>query len=188
MTSSSDPTTTADTSHLAAQAASAAVQANGAAKPQARDGQQTRFAQSFAQAIGVLMRDRQFRNMRLADLEWLVMPPLMTGQIRMAHAPSGRDNFYLPVALALWARVSPEVDKRLSDDLDKPILLEPAEWTSGDQLWLVAIAGDANAKATFLKRLQEGDFKDKTVKMRARDADNRIVVTTLGHSGEVVDP
>ena len=33
------------------------------------------FAESFAQIVAVLMRDRGFRSLSLADLEWLVLPP-----------------------------------------------------------------------------------------------------------------
>jgi hemolysin-activating ACP:hemolysin acyltransferase len=161
------------------------VASNGNGMEQARtqEGRQSRFAQSFSQVIGVLMRDQRFRHVRLADIEWLGLPPLMAGQVRMAHAPSGRDKFYVPVAVALWARVSAEVDKRLSEELDKPLFLKPAEWTSGDQLWLVAVAvaGDANAKATFLEHLQSKEFAGKTVKVRARNQDDKVVVTTLGN-------
>jgi cytolysin-activating lysine-acyltransferase len=177
MTINPMPKTDSETSIDAAR-----VPANGNGQAQAGKpaGRQSWFAQSFSQVIGVLMRDQHFRHMRLSDLEWLVLPPLMAGQLRMAHAPSGRENFYVPVAIALWARVSPAVDKRLSEEVDKPLLLRPAEWTSGDQLWLVAVAGDANAKATFLKQLQDKEFNGKTVKMRARNQDNQIVITTLG--------
>ena len=52
-----------------------------------RDARQARMAQSFAQIVAVLMRDPNFRNMRLADLEWLVLPPVMAGQFRLAQVP-----------------------------------------------------------------------------------------------------
>lgn len=164
----------------------AEASANGTAGAEPRRGpdeRQGRFAQSFSQILAVLMRDTQFRNMRLADLEWLVLPPLLAGQVRVAHAPSGRDKFYVPVAVAVWARVSPEVDRRLAAELDKPMVLRPAEWTSGDQVWLVALAGEANAKATFLPRLAQEQFKGMSVKMRGLDRENRVVVTTLDQIG-----
>ncbi len=102
-----------------------------------RDARQARFAQSFAQIVAVLMRDPNFRNMRLADLQWLVLPPVMAGQFRLAQVPMPQDTkgqeagkapqgakaqeggVLVPMAVALWARVSPDIDKGLSESLDK---------------------------------------------------------------------
>jgi cytolysin-activating lysine-acyltransferase len=161
-----------------------------AAKPEAvrpRDARQTRFAQSFAQIVAVLMRDPNFRNMRLADLEWLVLPPVMAGQFRLAQAPSphgrakGQDGGVLvPVAVALWARVSAAIDKGLSENLDKPVRLRAGDWACGDNVWLMAVAGDQRAVPKFLERLAETEFKGQRVRMRLRGPDNKVVVKTLG--------
>lgn len=179
---------------------------NGAVKPQAplaaaaegakvairpRDARQTRFAQSFAQIVAVLMRHPNFRKMRLADLEWLVLPPVMAGQFSLAQAPSpigrvkGRDGteqggVLVPVAVALWARVSADIDKALAENLDKPVRLRPADWASGDNIWLMAVAGDQRAVPTFLEQLAKTEFKGQRVKMRMRGPDNSVVVKTLG--------
>ena len=163
-----------------------------------RDARQARFAQSFAQIVAVLMRDRNFRNMRLADLEWLVLPPVMAGQFRLAQVPmpQGRakgqeagkspqvanaqeGGVLVPVAVALWARVSPDIDKGLSEALDKPVHLRPNQWASGNILWLMAAAGDPRAKPQFLKQLAETEFKGQQVKMRLRGPDGKVVVKAL---------
>ena len=73
---------------------------------------------AFAQIVSVLLRSPTHRHYALADLEWLVLPPLMTGQFRVAEA-STHQKAAIPVAVALWASVSAEVDKRLSEDLDR---------------------------------------------------------------------
>jgi cytolysin-activating lysine-acyltransferase len=161
-----------------------------AAKPEAvrpRDARQTRFAQSFAQIVAVLMRDANFRNMRLSDLEWLVLPPVMAGQFSLAQAPSphgrakGQDGGVLvPVAVALWARVSAAIDKGLSENLDKPVRLRAGDWACGDHVWLMAVAGDQRAVPKFLERLAETEFKGQRVRMRLRGPDNKVVVKTLG--------
>jgi cytolysin-activating lysine-acyltransferase len=174
---------------------------NGAAKPQSapaaakgairpRDARQTRFAQSFAQIVAVLMRDPNFRKMRLADLEWLVLPPVMAGQFQLAQAPSpvgrtkGKDGsqegVLVPVAVALWARVSDAVDKSLSEHLDKAVRLRPADWAAGDNIWLMAVAGDQRAVPRFLEELARTEFKGQRVKMRLRGPENTVVVRTLG--------
>ena len=154
-----------------------------------RDARQARFAQSFAQIVAVLMRDANFRNMRLADLEWLVLPPVMAGQFRLAQVPSPRGRtqgkkggVLVPVAVALWARVSASIDKALSENLDEPVRLKAGDWASGDNVWLMAVAGDQRAVPKFLEQLAETEFKGQRVKMRLRGPDNKVVVKTLGQS------
>jgi hemolysin-activating ACP:hemolysin acyltransferase len=156
-------------------------------KPRYRPGEirRERFAQSFSNIVAVLMRDPAFRNMRLAELESLVLPAVMSGQFRLAQsaepgsakaagAKPGR-SLVVPVAVALWASVSPEIDKRLSEGLDKPPSLRPTEWASGDNIWMVAIAGDPRAVPKFLKHLTETEFKDRKVKLRASGRDGNAL-------------
>lgn len=157
-----------------------------------RDARQARFAQTFAQIVAVLMRDPNFRNMRLADLEWLVLPPVMAGQFRLAQAPSplargktregDQGGVLVPVAVALWARVSSEIDEALSGNLDEPVRLRANQWASGDNVWLMAVAGDRRAVPRFLDELAKGEFKGQRVKMRLRGSDNEVVVKTLGQT------
>jgi cytolysin-activating lysine-acyltransferase len=160
-------------------------------KPRTRpgDARHERFAHSFANIVAVLMRDPAFRNTRLAELESLVLPPVMAGQFRLgqsAEPTSARaagakqqPSLVVPVAVALWACVSPAVDMRLSEGLDKPPSLRPTEWASGDIIWMVAIAGDQRAVPKFLERLVETEFKGRTVKLRASGPDGKALVTTL---------
>ena len=166
-----------------------------------RDARQARFAQSFSQIVAVLMRDPNFRNMRLADLQWLVLPPVMAGQFKLAQVPipQGRakgqeagkapqgataqeGGVLVPMAVALWARVSPEIDKGLSESLEKQVRLRPNQWASGDKVWLMAVAGDPRAKPQFLKQLAETEFKGQHVQMRLRGPDGKAVVKALGQA------
>lgn len=147
---------------------------------------QTQYATRFANVVGILMRDPNFRNIQLADLQWLVIPPLMAGQSRIAHAgapeqPGGaaNDRRMIPVSVALWASVSDEIDARLASELDKPVVLKPAEWKSGDNLWLMLIAGDPRATVTFLTQLEGREFKGKNVKVRARALNGQTEILTL---------
>ena len=157
---------------------------------------QLRFAQSFAQIVSVLMRDPGYRSLAIADLEWLVLPAVAAGQFRLAHAPMPAEGMpaegrpadgavsqergaLVPAAVALWARVSPLVDKALSENLDKGVRLSPGAWTSGDIVWLIAIGGHPRAVPAFLKQLREHEFKDRPVKMRRRMPDGARVVVDL---------
>lgn len=141
--------------------------------------QKDKYAQDFSQAVAVLMRDPSYKNLRLADLEWLVVPPLLAGQARVAVSRMRKDGPLLPVAVALWARVSAAVDKRLSEELEKPPLLTAREWTCGDVHWLITLAGDQQAMSNFLPQLRASVFKDRAVKVRVQDKDGRMVVQTL---------
>jgi len=170
-----------------------------------RDARQLRLGQSFAQVVAVLMRDRNFRQMRLADLEWLVLPPLMAGQFRLAQMPAlqrrtagstqpgvqgstlasdkGKDGGMLvPVAVALWARVSAVIDRQLSENLDKVVRLGAGDWASGEHVWLMAVAGDRRIVPKLLEQLAKDEFKGQRVKTRVRGPDNTVVVRTLGQS------
>jgi cytolysin-activating lysine-acyltransferase len=160
---------------------------------------QERMAQGFANIVAVLMRDPGFKNIRLADLEWLVLPAVLSGQWRLAHAKTGQagaagkddpalaaagqQSLMVPVAAALWASVSPQIDKRLSETADQPLMLRPNEWATGDIPWLIAVAGDRRVVPEFLKHLRATVFKGKPVKLRANGADGKVVMKTLRPSG-----
>ena len=142
------------------------------------------FAQRFASIVSLLMQDAEYRQIRLADLEWLVIPPILAGQCRLAHAPpvgksGAKTGLFFPVAVALWASVSDETDTCLSAIHGGPVLLKPNEWTTGNHLWLQAVAGNRRAIPTFLGQLEAQDFRGKSVKVRARARDGTMEVLTL---------
>ena len=160
-------------------AASNAAPALSPEEAQRRVAATMRVSVVFAQVVSVLMRSPVHKHFSLADLEWLVMPPLLTGQCRVAEAKTQPDGPGTPVAVALWASVSPEVDKRLSENLNAPVRLRPDEWKSGDILWLVEAVGDGRIVLPLLKQLDESVFKGQTAKMRARGADGKPTVSQL---------
>lgn len=121
---------------------------------------------AFAQIISVLMRSPIYKHYTLADLEWLVLPPLLTGQFSLAEVKAQTEGPTVAVAIALWASVSEEVDRRLCENLSAPIRLRPDEWRSGDILWLVDAVGDERVVRHFLTRLAETTFKGHSVKYR----------------------
>lgn len=151
------------------------------------------MAQSFADIVAVLMRDPEFRQRPIADLEWLVIPPVLSGQFRLGHTvarppaakaaygvPGKTDGGVLvPAAVALWASVSPAIDKRLSENLDQPLQLKPTEWATGDQLWLLAVAGARRGLPAFVRQLEKDAFIGRSVKLRTTDAAGKAVVKTL---------
>jgi cytolysin-activating lysine-acyltransferase len=141
--------------------------------------QHNRFAEDFSQIVAVLMRAPNYRNLAIANLEWLVIPPLIAGQSRIAVSKLKVDGPVVPVAVALWARVSPGVDKRLSEKLDEAPMLRAAEWTSGDILWMIALVGEPDALAKLLPQVQKTAFKGRPVKLRVQQPDGTTIVKTL---------
>jgi cytolysin-activating lysine-acyltransferase len=84
---------------------------------------------TLGKIVTILMRSPQHKQHSLADLEWLVLPAVLSGQFRVAQAQ--QSGIAVPVGVALWASVSTAVDQRLSD-LSAPWRLQPDEWRSGD--------------------------------------------------------
>src|SRR5579871_1703681 len=109
-----------------------------------RDAASLRNSLAFTQAVGVLMRSPHYREYKIGDLEWLLLPPMTNRQFRIGEVKLDQTHggATIPASLVLWALVSPEVDKRLTETTDAEPKLAPAEWTSGDIPWLVHAAGE----------------------------------------------
>lgn len=136
-------------------------------------------AAAFGEIVSLLMRTPNYKNLTLADLEWFVVPPVASGQFTLAEAQSKSSGITQPMGVVLWARVSPEVDKRLHENLDQPIRLKPAEWTSGDNVWLIEAAGEARVIEALIKRMRETIWAGRSVRLRARDKDGKAAVGTM---------
>jgi hemolysin-activating ACP:hemolysin acyltransferase len=138
-----------------------------------------RFSVTFTRIVSVLTRSPHYKHYTLSDLEWLVVPAILTGQCAVMEAKV--NNRQVPVAVALWAGVSEEVDKRLSENLTSPIRLRPDEWRSGGFLWLIDAVGDPKAVLHLLNEIHKTTFKGRKVKVRTIDADSRRIIDTLRH-------
>ena len=88
----------------------------------------------------LLLRSSQ-ENHSVADLGWLVVPAVANGQFAVAEARSQETGAITPVGALLWALVSADVDKHLTD-LSAPLRLKPNEWRSGDIPWIILAIGD----------------------------------------------
>ena len=133
---------------------------------------------AFTQIVGVMMRSQHYRAYTLADLEWLLVPAMLARQYRIGQA-TAKDGMSFPVAVVLWASVSAEVDRRLAQLQEPPVRLQPAEWTSGDILWLAHAAGEPRFVRHLLKQLTETAFKGREVRMLGRTKDGKPAVHVL---------
>jgi RTX toxin acyltransferase family len=65
-----------------------------------RAGLSKRMMAAFGEAVSVLMRSEVHRHQFMADLEWLVLPAIATGQFSIIDAQSKSIGFTQPVGLA----------------------------------------------------------------------------------------
>ena len=147
-----------------------------------------KMSNAFGEIVSVLMRSESHRTQMLMDMEWLVVPALATGQFKVAGAQSKAVGYLVPVAVVLWARVSSEIDKRLTANLEQSIRLKPDEWASGDNYWLVEAVGDRRIIGPMLKSLVEQEWKGKKVKFRSRGDKGEAVVRIIEASKDSAPP
>lgn len=87
------------------------------------------------------------KHLLLSDLEWAVMPAILLEQFRIYYAPvptrggpgkAGAEGAKQPAACAIWARVSPEVEARLTQAGPRA-RLTLQDWRSGDKPYLIEV-------------------------------------------------
>jgi hemolysin-activating ACP:hemolysin acyltransferase len=118
----------------------------------------------------VFSKSPAHKHYSLADIEWMILPAVVTGQVYVAEAQHKESGARVPVAVVLWASVSAETDQRLSANPGQKIRLRPDEWKAGEIAWIVDAAGDPTAIAGALRQLGATVFKDKPVKIVTADA------------------
>src|ERR1700676_2460132 len=89
------------------------------------------FAASIGDMVVVLSRSPAHKHYSLADIEWMVMPPVFARQFYIVEAAAEKHGFRAPVAAVTWAFVSDEVDKLLQTQSGTLRRLRPDQWQSG---------------------------------------------------------
>ncbi|MBC8049938.1 MAG: toxin-activating lysine-acyltransferase [Chitinophagales bacterium] len=137
-------------------------------------------AAAFGEIVSVLMRSTAHRSLTLAQIETLLMPAVLNKQYIVARAKPKDDPEAagMPVGVVIWARVSEALYKRLSMELDTSLMLSPADWTSGDHLWIIDVVGAPATAAAMVDELKKSVFAGREAKVRG-NKDGKIVVQTL---------
>ena len=125
----------------------------------------------------VFARSPQHKHYTFADMEWMIVPAVLTGQFYVAELQQKETGAKAPVAAVLWASVSAETDQRLSANPAMRIKLRPDEWQAGEHLWIVDVAGEQSLIAAALRDLSITTFKDKAPKVTVGDAQHSRVVS-----------
>src|SRR5438105_11463554 len=121
----------------------------------------------FGQVVWLMMNMPQYRHVFLTDLEWMVLPPIKLNQYRLFRAGNHI------VAFAAWAYLSEAAEARLQEPNPR---LAPADWKSGDRLWLIDLHAPFGQQELALKELRETALKGKTFKMHRWTPQGRQIV------------
>lgn len=136
--------------------------------------------ESFGKVVMAMMMLPRYRNQTLADLQHLVLEPLIRDRIAIAYPGKTETPTVADVAgLAIWASVSEEVDARIREQISAgtfPVRLKAEDWTSGEINWLLdVIAPDQRATtsviANFKQVVKDGGLRLHPVITRLVDAD-----------------
>ena len=109
-------------------------------------------------AISILaMKSTTHKYIFLSDYEWLILPAIATKQFALFRSSKNE-----PIAFISWASISDEVEKRLTDKSGK---LQPADWKSGNNIYIIDIISPFGPSKDLLKQLNDKQFKGKDVKI-----------------------
>ena len=137
---------------------------------------------AFGEVVTLLLRSPEFRNKSLRTLEHMVLPAIKTGQFLIAEGQHSKSGFVTPVAAILWASVSKDIDRQLSDRTAKPPTLDPQDWKSGDVPWLILAVGDQRLIRSLKESAEKTVLKGRTLKTRTvAESPTPEAVTATSH-------
>jgi cytolysin-activating lysine-acyltransferase len=157
-------------------------------------GVRAQLRESFGSIAMSMMVLPRYRNQTLADLQHLILEPLIKDRIATAW-PARREADPLAdmAGVAIWASVSDEADQRITEQVKAgvfPIRLKPEDWNSGPNNWLLdVIAPDAKATArviaNFRQVVKEGSLKLHPIITRLVDAETlkKMGAAPMGRDG-----
>ncbi|MDQ0456700.1 toxin-activating lysine-acyltransferase [Rhizobium paknamense] len=112
---------------------------------------------SFGTIVLAMSSVPRYRHQSLADLAHLVIDPLARDCVAIA-SPKPSDDAdpkaaLAPAAIAIWATVSDEVEAKIREQIKAgvfPVRLKPADWRSGDKVWLLDVIAPSRELATMV--------------------------------------
>ncbi len=134
-------------------------------------------AASFAEIISLLMRSQKHQAMTLKQIEQRVVPAYRANQYSIAKTKTpNRKLPVIPAGVALWAKVSDEIDQKLSAGEYE---LAPADWTSGENIWIIDIVAQPELGGAIIQELQKNAFAGKAFKLSRTDENGARKVETV---------
>ena len=120
--------------------------------------------QMIGEIVWLLGQLRGYRNLFIADLDWLIIPPLLSKQF-LLFREDGK-----PIGLALWAFLDAETEERYEAESGR---LKPDEWSKGDRCWIVELVDGKVGQERILASLHEGALREYDIKMHIMDESGR---------------
>lgn len=135
--------------------------------------------ESFGKVVMAMMVLPRYRSQALADLQHLVLEPLLRDRVAIAYGGDKAGKLADMVGLAIWASVNEEADARIREQIQAgafPVRLKAEDWNSGDINWLLdVVAPDqrttANVIANFKQVVKEGNLRLHPIVTRLIDAE-----------------
>lgn len=119
-------------------------------------------SQVLGDALWLMSQSAAHKHLFLADIDWLVMPPILTRQFRLFKVGDR------PYAFVSWASLSAEVATRITGGSPR---LSPGEWKSGDQAWLIDVVAPFGGAEGVLKELKAKVFADRPLMTLRREGE-----------------
>ena len=139
--------------------------------PKAGPSENKTVSHMLGEITWLLSQSQVHKNLFISDLEWMVMPAILLEQFRIFYGPNS------PAAVALWAHVSADTDKRLRDGESR---LRADEWKGGDIPWLIELVAPFGAQEEILTDLDKAVFGGKAYNYHTVENGTRIVKTRGG--------
>jgi cytolysin-activating lysine-acyltransferase len=124
--------------------------------------------ESFGKITMAMMMLPRYRSQTLADLQHLVLEPLIRDRVAIAYPGETEQSDMADISgVAIWASVSDAVDLSIREQIKAgvfPVRLKAEDWTSGEINWLLdIIAPDkkttASVIANFKQLVKEGSLR-----------------------------
>lgn len=152
-----------------------------------------RVHETFGKVALTLMAVPRYRHLSIADLQPLVLEPLMHDRIAIAMPAKEEGKVGEAMAgVAIWASVSEEVDAKIREQIKAgtfPVRLKASEWASGKINWLLDVIAPTPRLATavianFKQVVKEGDLRIHPVVTRLvdREALEKMGATRMGEA------
>jgi len=132
-------------------------------------GQAPTVSHLLGEMTWLLTQSPLHRAFQIGDLEWLVMPALLTEQFYLF-----RDGDR-PVGLALWAKTDAAGEAKLERGMVEPEnRLTLPEWTGGDRWWLVDLVapfatGENRQREVMIADLISGPLRGHAFNLHVTD-------------------
>lgn len=142
-------------------------------------------AEALGQVVWLLSQSPLHRELKIKDLESTFMPAILHEQFRVfrfgplpgmdaaALAPAGITKEGLeqmPLGVAIWAKLSEAAEAKL----ESRTRLDPADWKSGDRVWLLELISpfatpENKLSEAMLLDLMQGPFKHTPFSLHRTD-------------------